>query len=214
MNLVMLVVPSTRLWFCVAALAVTVASGCAQTVRFQVWQPAEFDVVGIQRLAVLDFRGPDDTSRQARSELVARLWDSGFFALADPTALNAVVQTSATQIDGDLGAAIETGRRLNVDAILVGEVIRSSGEVGGGRRAGHAPPPRDGSAPHSPRSMPHASPSVALSLQLIDVHRPDRAQRQASYRIGGEFRGQGYVASQEAATRELIQKWAREMTDC
>lgn len=217
----MLALPPLRLWFCVVTLAVTVASGCAQTARLQVWQPAEFDVVGIHRLAVLDFRGPDKASQQARSELVARLWDSGFFTLADPTELNAVVQTSATRIDDDLGAAIEAGRRLNVDAILVGEVMRYRADDDRQaarsvrppqRPSGRSEPPAGGGLHDS--NLLQREVSVALSLQLIDVRTGQiRAQRQASYRADGEIHaGQGYIPSKTAATRELLQKWAREMT--
>lgn len=224
----MLSLPFARLWLCVAALAVSMASGCAQTARFQVWQPAEFDVAGIHRLAVLNFRGPDNAGQQARSELVARLWDSGFYSLVDPTELNGSVPTGSRSIDDreDLGAVIEVGRRLAVDAILVGEVMRYRADDNprhaqvvqtvrpDPRRSSDHPGEPGGVSVHN-HSLLQRDVSIALSLQLIDVRTGQiRAQRQASYRADGDIHnGQGYVPSKEAATKEMIQKWAKDMAD-
>lgn len=224
----MLSLLSVRHWLWGAVVMVAVTSGCAQTARFQVWQPAEFDVAGIHRLAVLNFRGHDGTGQLARSELVARLWDSGFFTLIDPTELNATMQPQALSVEGsdDIAAAITAGRRLGVDAILVGEVIRHRAD-GQGRheqmvQTGSLNPRRPSGRPGEVggpgmhhRPLPNRETSIALSLQLVDVRTGQtRAQRQASYRANGEIlNGQGYLPSQEAANLELIQKWAREMTD-
>jgi len=214
------------LWGAVGLL--TVASGCAQTARFHVWQPAEFDVAGIHRLAVLNFRGHDDIGQLARTELVARLWDSGFFTLIDPTELNATMRAQPLSVEGsdDIAAAIAAGRRLGVDAILVGEVIRhrAGGQMDHEQMVRTGPPDsrrpsiRPGEVGHAGvhhRPLPSRETSIALSLQLVDVHTGQtRAQRQASYRADGEIlNGQGYLPSQKAANLEMIQKWAREMTD-
>lgn len=215
------------------AVVAALACGCAQTAHFQVWQPAELDVSGIHRLAVLDFRGQDKTGQLARSELVARLWDSGFYSIVDPTELNAIVHTSMTGIDGepDLREALEVARRLGIDAILVGEVIRSGSERGlrNGRRIlterGDPRNPYDRSGETEGVEMHRRGGpdpfflerdvSVALSVELIDVHTGQvRAKRQGSYRADAELHGgQGYVPSREAATNEMIAKWARETTE-
>ncbi|MEN6493703.1 MAG: CsgG/HfaB family protein [Thermoguttaceae bacterium] len=217
-------------WLGIATLTVALASGCAQTAKFQVWQPAEFDVAGIRRLAVLEFRGQDNAGQRARSELVARLWDSGFYALADPTELNAIVQTSGYQVEGkpDLGAAIAAGRQLGVDAILIGEVIHYRADdrerlnrivhttrPGPGERYDrHGDGAPVGVGIHHDLMLQREV-SVAMSLQLVDVRTGEiRAQRQASYRADGEIHnGQGYLPSKEVASNELITKWAREMSE-
>jgi len=206
-------------------------SGCAQTARLQVWQPAELDVAGIHRLAVLDFRGEGAAGQQARSELVARLWDSGFYTLADPTELNAVVQASAQRLDGpdEITTAIEAGRRLGVDAIIIGEVTRyrATEELRRDRRLDAVGRDRGdrgdrdfdragavtGVAYHN-RRWSEQDVSVALSLRLIDVHTGQvRGQRQAAYRAGEVHSGQSYLPPLQEAVAELIQRWSRETTE-
>lgn len=197
--------------------------------RLQVWQPAELDVAGIQRLAVLDFRGAGDSAQHARSELVARLWESGFYSLADPTELSGVVQASAASAEGPAGidAAVEAGRRLGVDAILLGEVTRERPEHGSpgknsrgdlphdrgfGRRDPAAPP---GGAGLSDYLRSGREVAMRVSLKLVDVRTGQvRAERQAFYRAGADVHnGQSSLPSEETATAELTQRWAREMVD-
>jgi hypothetical protein len=218
----------TRLW--IVVLVVVLATGCAQTAHFQVWQPAELDVAGIHRLAILEFRGPGQMAQPARSELVARLWDSGFYNIVDPTELNIAVQTGGVNADGkpDIGVAIDAGRRMGLDAILIGEVVRYRADEGGHRDhrtlVENADPdhPYDrngesgGVAVHRHHDiLREREVSVALALELVDVHNGQtRARRQSSFRADSEIHnGQGYLPSKDAASSELITRWAREMTD-
>jgi hypothetical protein len=203
--------------------------GCAQTAKFQVWRPAELDVAGIQRLAVLDFRGESNSGQMARSDLVARLWESGFYDLVDPTELNAVVRTSAndTEGDGNIAGALDVGRRLGVDAILVGRVVRYRAVDELRRERGvHAvqtdPRSREldratgvGGVGYHDRPFGKRDVYLALSFELIDVRTGQvRARREASYRADEDVHnGQGYLPAKEAVIAEMTERWAKEMSE-
>ena len=59
------------------------ASGCASTASVFVWQPAEAQITRIRRLAVLDFRRPENRGQIARSAPVAKFAENGFYELVD-----------------------------------------------------------------------------------------------------------------------------------
>jgi len=104
-------------------LAVT-AAGCTQNVTLGVWRPAEFDVSGIHRLAVLDFEGPDDTGKTASAALVSQLWENGHYELVNQSQLGQAASVASPQGDPpDVQAALEAARAMGVDAVLTGQVV-------------------------------------------------------------------------------------------
>jgi hypothetical protein len=61
-----------------------------------VWQPAASDVSGIQRLAVLQFKGEGTSGDVARSALVSMFWNTSFYTLVDPSQANGGPRAGAT----------------------------------------------------------------------------------------------------------------------
>jgi len=76
-----------RAFLCRPTLAILVlvldAGGCASTASVFVWQLAEAQITRIRRLAVLDFRGPENRGQIARSAPVAKFAENGFYELVD-----------------------------------------------------------------------------------------------------------------------------------
>ena len=206
-----------------AALAACLAlSGCAQTATMMVWQPAEADVSGIHRLAVLEFRGNGDSGTAARTALVSGIWNTGFYTLVDPSQTSRVAQASAQvpEAPPDIAAAIETGRRLGADAVLVGDVVHSQAgdreapfrddDPGGNPRMGGRGRHRGGMhrIDYLDRDV-----SVALAYQLIDVRTGQvRAESRTSYQSGGVMlNGQGSPPKKETVLAELMTRCSRDI---
>ena len=100
--------------------------GCAaKKTTLRVTVPAEIDVKGIQRIAVLDFRGPEHSGIAAASLLTSRLWESHFYTLVERNELQKILREHAINMSGivDVTTAVEAGKLLGVDALLIGDVV-------------------------------------------------------------------------------------------
>jgi hypothetical protein len=196
---------------------------CAQTAVMMVWQPAESDVGGIQRLAVLQFRGEGTSGDVARSALVTSFWNTGFYTLVDPSSASsggrAGVSVPAAPADPD--EAIAIGRRLGADAVLVGDVLRyrasdrfnhddqgdAHDEPGGGPGRGHRGPG------HHHEEASQRDISVAMAFVMIDVRTGKiRVDSRTSYHAGGELlNGQSTLPAKDVVLSQLMERCARDV---
>ncbi len=88
-----------------------------------IYQPAELNIEGVQKIAVLEFSG-DRGGKIAQHTLTSRLFNNGHYILVDQSELDRVA-TVSDPYGGppDVRAALDAARQLEVDAILTGEVI-------------------------------------------------------------------------------------------
>jgi curli biogenesis system outer membrane secretion channel CsgG len=197
-------------------------SGCASTASVYVWQPAEADVGGIRRLAVLDFRGPENRGQIARSALVAKFAENGFYELVDQGQLGPVLGANG---DPDVNRAILAARAQGVDGLLVGDVVSydvaddvqrdQNFELGGATT-------KDGKADVAQMLMGmrveknetiNREVSVALSFQLIDVQsgRIVAAKQSAHTDIGTMTNGEGYLPGRDRGLTEMMDLCSRDI---
>ena len=111
----------------VVVLGLVLWMGCASNkATLKVMAPAEVNVQDIRRIAVVDFRGPQNSGQAVASKLIARLWESNFYTLVERSELQRILEEHAIGMSGvvDVNTAVEAGKLLGVDAILLGEVIQ------------------------------------------------------------------------------------------
>ena len=93
-------------FICLVALPWTL--GCATTATLPVFLPAQFDVQGIEQLAVMEVIAPQGMTPRVRQQCVSELRKSGFYQIVDP---GPPPQMAAAH-------------RLGVDAIFTAELRR------------------------------------------------------------------------------------------
>lgn len=110
----------------VAMLILGGISGCGTTkkARLAAWRVAQYDVGGIERLAVLGFRAPPEVAATVERTALEHLNKSGFYqVIQDSSAsqLEAAHVPLPTEADG-IRQVVARGRQLGADAVLVGRV--------------------------------------------------------------------------------------------
>lgn len=100
-------------------------ASCAQKTAIKVTKPAEIDVGGIQRLAVLDFRGPGYSGANVASVFTSKLFETGFYTMIERAELKRILEEHALSLSGvvDMETAIQAGNVLGVQGVIVGDVI-------------------------------------------------------------------------------------------
>ncbi len=208
--------------FLLSLLALVAAGGCVSTATVRAWQPAEADIVGIRRLAVLDFRGPSNHGQIARSAVVAQLAGNGFYELVDQSQLGSVESIGGSP---DVNQAIRAARAQGVDGLLVGDVVSydvvddvqrdQNIQFGGGSE-------KDGKADIAKTVMGmrvennetiNREVSAALSFQLIDVRSGNivAARQTAHTDMGTMTNGEGYLPAAERALTGLMNLCAEDI---
>jgi len=170
------------LLFVVLALA---AAGCAPQARVMVLRPAEIDITGLGRLAVVNFVGQGETGHLACSAIAARLADNHHYALVDQAELSRVEPAAFAGPQPDDTRVIQAARQVEVDGILTGQVVAY--DAGSG-------------------STLTDPPTVTLAIKLIDVRTGEvRDARQ----ITRTFRGRD-VPDRAATLQDLMNGCATE----
>ncbi len=124
------------------------AAGCAPQARVLVLRPAEVDIAGIHRLAVVDFVGHGEAGREARSALAARLAEKRHYTLVDQNELSRVEPAAFTGPQLDESRVIQAARHAEVDGLVTGQVVAY--DQGSGSTLANPP-------------------TVTLAVKLIDV---------------------------------------------
>lgn len=103
------------------ALAAIALSGCAQHARLQVFRPADHDLVGIERIAILDFEGPQPHAQAARDAVVAEFKENRSYTLVEPAVFQEADLQAADALkreQGNRAATLAAARRAGIDAVL------------------------------------------------------------------------------------------------
>lgn len=99
--------------------------GCVSTpVTIPVLRPAELDVAGLQRIAVLDFQGAAPYAEQARAELSMAIAAAGRCDAPPPQVVREMLPASVPYRGQptDMHLVIEQARRAGFDGVLAGDV--------------------------------------------------------------------------------------------
>jgi len=215
-----------RATFCRPALAILVlalgVSGCASTASVFVWQPAEAHISGIRRLAVLDFRGPENRGQIARSALVAKFAENGFYELVDQGQLGPIQGPNGLP---DVNRAIYAARAQGIDALLVGDVVSydvaddvqrdQNFEFGGatGKNGKEQVAQMLMGMRIEKNETINREVSVALAFQLIDVRtgRILAAKQTAHTDAGTMTNGEGYLPGRDRGLTEMMDFCSRDI---
>lgn len=100
-------------------------ANCAQKTAIKVTKPAEIDAGSIQRLAVIDFRGPGYSGANVASVFTSKLFETGFYTMIERAELKRILDEHALSLSGvvDMETAIQAGNILGVQGVIVGDVI-------------------------------------------------------------------------------------------
>ena len=189
-----------------------------------VWRPAELDVAGIGRIAVVDFQGEGDTGAIARSAVLSQLVENRHYTLVDQTELARVQPAAFTQGLPPEAAAIEAARHAGVDAILTGQVVSYSAEdniqqdhhisIGGAGAVVSSGSKAAGFGIGVDTNTLHErDASVSLAFKLIDARTGEiRDARQVSHSYEARVvNGQGEMPGRERILSDLLRKCSNDV---
>jgi hypothetical protein len=105
-------------------LAVLACTGCASTATLVTPRAAQTPVVGLGRMAVMNFAGRDEYAARSQGAVVEQVGQSGLVPLVDGRALQQYSRWPLYMSGGELNreAALEAGRHMGLDTLLVGRV--------------------------------------------------------------------------------------------
>ncbi|QDU29125.1 hypothetical protein ETAA8_42320 [Anatilimnocola aggregata] len=200
------------------------ASGCAPKARMMVWRPAELDIAGLERLAILDFEGDQQSGKIARSALQSQLFENKYYNLIDQAELARVRPVTTPEGNPDLTAAMEAARTMGVDAILCGQVVSYNVlddlqtdhhiELGGSTSKSSKGDTSSGVGfgLDSTQTLTREA-SVSVAAKLIDVRTGEiRAARQFSHTFHGKrVNGQGDLPPREAILTKLLNECSQDV---
>jgi len=213
-----------RIGWLIVAITLLGAGGCAPRARLLVLRPAELDLPGVARIAVVDFQGEGESGKIARAALLAQLSENRHFALVDQAEL-ARVQPAAFQADGtDESLAVQAARDLGVDAVLAGQVVSYNVDdqvqqdhhiaIGGGGAAKSSGSKAGGfGIGFDTNTLHQREASVSLAFKLIDARSGEvLAARQASHTFQGRIvNGQGEMPGREKVLNDLLAHCSRDV---
>ncbi|NIS37824.1 hypothetical protein GWN91_01260 [Candidatus Saccharibacteria bacterium] len=98
---------------------------CATKTAIQVTKPAEIDATDLKRIALLDFRGPENVGSGIASIFISKLFKTKFYTLVERAELQQILSEHALNLSGavDVETAVEAGQLLGVQGVIVGDVI-------------------------------------------------------------------------------------------
>ncbi len=117
--------------FCLTAVAPL--CGCATTARIQLdrWHAVEFDVQGVDRLAVLRFAGKQEVADAVRAQVLSEVERGGFYTVVDEgTALRLGENAAYLGPAEEMKLAVVQAREAGIDALLAAN-LRGRVEDGG-----------------------------------------------------------------------------------
>lgn len=213
-----------QLLWSVAALLLITAVGCAPRAQLMVWHPAELEINGFERLAIIDFEGEQQTGKIARAALQNQLFDNKYYQLVDQAELARVRPVLRDDGSPDLTAALDAARVMGVDALLCGQVVNYGVaddlqtdhhlELGGGssKSKSGATSNAVGFGLDSTQTLTREA-SVSVAVKLIDVRSGElRAARQFSHAFNGKrVNGQGELPGRDAILTKLLNECSQDV---
>src|SRR5687768_9637412 len=88
-------------------IALASLAGCAPRAQLMVWHPAELDIAGLERLAIIDFEGEQQSGKIARAALQSQLFENKYYLLIDQAELARVRPVLRDDGSPDITAALE-----------------------------------------------------------------------------------------------------------
>lgn len=188
--------------------------------RVQTWRPAEIDVTGMERLAVLDFTGENGPA--VATAVSSKLWENRFYTVVDRSELQPILLTGygGTPRLEDL---IEPARKAGVDAVMLGEVVEYRCEDESFQSTdfdfGHAETRGRGFVSQangfgvSFNQTLVREGAVTIAFRLVDVETGEvRAARKVSRHYEGRIvNGQGQLPSQGEVLHQLTEECVEEV---
>ncbi len=213
--------PNSAVFFAVALLCAAFA-GCAPRAHYMVWHPAELDIQGIERLAIMDFEGEQQSGKIARSALQNQLFENKYYQLVDQAELARVRPVLRPDGSPDMTAALEAARMLNVDVLLCGQVVsynvaddlQTDHRIDIGGSSSTTDKTKSGSLGFgldSTQTLTREA-SVSLAIKLIDVRTGQlKGARQFSHAFNGKrVNGNGELPGREAILTKLLRECAQD----
>jgi tetratricopeptide (TPR) repeat protein len=211
--------------FCavIAAALLLVAAGCAPRAQLMVWHPAELDITGLERLAIIDFEGEQQSGKIARAALQTQLFENKYYNLIDQAELARIKPVLRTDGSPDLTAALEAARVLGVDVLLCGQVVSYNVlddlqtdhhiELGGTSSKSKSGSESNalGFGLDSTQTLTREA-SVSVAVKLIDVRSGQlRAARQFSHTFNGKrVNGNGELPARDAILTKLLNECSQD----
>jgi hypothetical protein len=109
----------------IVSIVILCLFGCSPKTTIQMTRPAEVDVGGINRIAIMDFRGGGNSGASAASVFTSKLFETGFYTIVERTELQKILEEHALTMSGvvDVELAVQAGNVLGVQGVIVGDVI-------------------------------------------------------------------------------------------
>ncbi len=198
--------------------------GCAPKAQLMVWRPAELNIAGLERLAILDFEGDQQSGKIARSALQSQLFENKYYQIVDQAELARVRPVLTKEGLPDLAAALEAARVIGVDAVLCGQVVSYNVlddlqtdhhlELGGSTSKSKSGDSSSGVGVglDSTQTLTREA-SVSVAVKLIDARTGElRAARQFAHTFHGKrVNGQGDLPPREAILTKLLNECSQDV---
>lgn len=207
----------------IAATLLLLAAGCAPRAQLMVWHPAELDITGLERLAIIDFEGEQQSGKIARAALQTQLFENKYYNLIDQAELARVKPVLRNDGSPDLTAALEAARVLGVDVLLCGQVVSYNVlddmqtdhriELGGSTSKSKSGSESNalGFGLDSTQTLTREA-SVSVAVKLIDVRTGQlRAARQFAHTFNGKrVNGNGDLPARDAILTKLLNECSQD----
>lgn len=212
-----------QIFSAIAACLLLLAAGCAPRAQLMVWHPAELDITGLERLAIIDFEGEQQSGKIARAALQTQLFENKYYNLIDQAELARVKPVLRDDGSPDLTAALEAARVLGVDVLLCGQVVSYNVlddlqtdhriELGGSSSKSKSGSESNsvGFGLDSTQTLTREA-SVSVAVKLIDVRTGQlRAARQFAHTFNGKrVNGNGDLPARDAILTKLLNECSQD----
>ncbi len=101
-------------------------AACGPTMlQIPIRKPAEIDVEGIRKIAIVDFQGPNGSGALASSLLTTNLLSDRFYQIFERTKIDQILEEHKLAMAGivDENSARKVGLLLGADALIFGQVV-------------------------------------------------------------------------------------------
>lgn len=214
-------IPQVFVFLAATLLLMTV--GCAPRAQLMVWHPAELDITGLERLAIIDFEGEQQSGKIARAALQTQLFENRYYNLIDQAELARIKPVLRDDGSPDLTAALEAACVLGVDVLLCGQVVSYNVlddlqtdhhiELGGSTSKSKSGAESNalGFGLDSTQTLTREA-SVSVAVKLIDVRTGQlRAARQFAHTFNGKrVNGNGELPARDAILTKLLNECSQD----
>ncbi len=212
-----------QIYSAIAATLLLLAAGCAPRAQLMVWHPAELDITGLERLAIIDFEGEQQSGKIARASLQTQLFENKYYNLIDQAELARVKPVLRDDGSPDLTAALDASRVLGVDVLLCGQVVSYNVlddlqtdhhiELGGSTSKSKSGAESNalGFGLDSTQTLTREA-TVSVAVKLIDVRTGQlRAARQFAHTFNGKrVNGNGDLPARDAILTKLLNECSQD----